>query len=118
MLGRIAVCGAAAIMTLPVLLLPAHSSAKGSVAAPVHHVGVFGRHFNRHAFRRHHDHRRNWNGDGFAYWPLGGYGDYPSQEIVPIGYPVYVGPRCEHSVETVVVPAESGGSRRITITRC
>jgi hypothetical protein len=60
------------------------------------------------------------DGYGYAYLPPGfADGDYAPQEIVvPVAYPIYVGPRCVHSVETVIVPAELGGERRIRITRC
>jgi hypothetical protein len=125
MLGHLALCGAAAIALAT--LFPAHSPAKGFLGAPMHHSGAFLSHFhfNRHGDGHrfgHHGHRNNRNGHGdrYAYWPLGfDYGnDAPAPEFVPLAYPVYLGPRCAHSVETVVVPAELGGERAIRITRC
>jgi hypothetical protein len=127
MLGHLALCGAAAIALAT--LFPAHSPAKGFLGAPMHHSGAFLSHFhfNRHGHdqrfgHRGHGHRNSGNGhgDGYAYWPLGfDYGnDAPAPEFVPLAYPVYLGPRCAHSVETVVVPAELGGERAIRITRC
>jgi hypothetical protein len=66
----------------------------------------------------------------FSQWPLfGGYyavPPYASDNIVTYATPerivfVAVPPRtlsCKHSVEKVTVPAELGGTRDITITRC
>lgn len=126
MRGRIAMCGAAAVMMAGTLLFPAPSSAKGFLGAPMHHGGAFGFHFHRHGngflTRRAHGfrHRHDPYAYGYGYWPLGyGYGDTAPQEgAVPVTYPLYVGPRCEHSVEIVTVPAEMGGERKIRITRC
>ncbi len=126
MLGRLVLCGAAAI-ALTILIFPAHSSAKGFLGAPIHHSGAFLSHFhfNRHGHghrfsHRGHGHGHNGYADGYGYWPLGfDYGnDAPAPEFVPLAYPVYLAPRCLHSVETVIVPAELGGERRIRITRC
>jgi hypothetical protein len=127
MLGHLALCGAAAIALITVI--PAHSSAKGFLGGSMHHAGAFHFHFNRHGYlhrfsHRSHGHRHNGNGygygDGYAYWPLGyGSGDSaPEPIVVPLAYPIYAGPRCVHSVETVIVPAELGGERAIRITRC
>jgi hypothetical protein len=66
----------------------------------------------------------------FGQWPLfGGYyavPPYASDNIITYAPPervvfVAVPPRalsCKHSVQTVTVPAELGGTRDITITRC
>ncbi len=40
------------------------------------------------------------------------------QIVVPVAYPAPIVPRCMPSVETVIVPAELGGERKIRITRC
>ncbi len=125
MLGRVAACGAAAGLMLPVLLFPAHSSAKGFLGAPVHHGGSFHVHFHRHGngflTRRAYGFRGHRNNPyAYGYWPLGyEYGNAALEPVVvPLAYPIYAGPRCEHSVETVIVPAELGGERKIRITRC
>jgi hypothetical protein len=130
MTGRLALCGAAAI-ALTALLFPAHSSAKGFLGAPMHHGGSFHFHVHRHVsgfltrhahgFRGHwHNGNRHGYGDGYAYWPLGGtYGSSALEPVVvPLAYPIYAGPRCVHSVETMIVPAELGGERAVRITRC
>ncbi len=132
MLGRVAVCGAAAAMMLPILFLPVPSPARGAGF----HAGAQGAFwrgrppirrghaaFARGHFRHARNYRNRYWGDdgyGYAYLPPGfADGDYAPQEIVvPAAYPIYVGPRCVHSVETVIVPAELGGERRIRITRC
>jgi hypothetical protein len=66
----------------------------------------------------------------FSQWPLfGGYyavPPYASDSIITYATPervvfVAVPPRalsCKHSVEKMTVPAELGGTREITITRC
>ena len=66
----------------------------------------------------------------FSQWPLfGGYyavPPYASDNIITYAMPerivfVAVPPRaltCKRSVQTVTVPAELGGTREITITRC
>jgi len=129
MTGRLTLCAAAAIALAT--LIPAHASAKGFLGASMHHGGAFHFHVHRHAngfltrpmhgFR---GHRHNGNGhgygDGYAYWPLGyGSGDSAAEPVVvPLAYPIYAGPRCVHSVETVIVRAELGGERAIRITRC
>jgi hypothetical protein len=53
-------------------------------------------------------------GPGYEY----GHATPPQEVVVPVAYPLYAGPHCEHSVETVVVPSEEGGERKIRITRC
>ncbi len=130
----LALYGPAAI-ALAALFIPAHSSAKGLLGAPLHTGGAFRFHLHRQANgflhrqgHGHRDHRRNSYADGYGsgygygegYWPLGyDYGRAAPQEVVvPVAYPLYAGPRCEHSVETVVVPSEEGGERKIRITRC
>ena len=120
MVGRLAIGGAAAI-ALATLLFPAQSSAKGFLGAHTHHAVLARLHFNghRHSHRGHGDRNGAYAG-GYGYWPLGyGGGDSaPEPGIVPLAYPIYVGPRCVHSVETVIVPAELGGERAVRITRC
>jgi hypothetical protein len=76
-----------------------------------------------------HLHRTRPRGN-FGQWPLfGGYyavPPYASDNIITYATPervvfVAVPPRalsCHHSVQTVTVPAELGGTREITITRC
>lgn len=64
---------------------------------------------------------------GHGHWPYG-YGpvatyapaEYAAPIIVaPAAYPASAAaPRCVHSRETVTVPAEAGGERQVTITRC
>lgn len=85
-------------------------------------------HFSGHGLSRH-LHRARPRGN-FGQWPLfGGYyavPPYASDNIITYATPervvfVAVPPRelsCKHSVQTVTVPAELGGTRDITITRC
>lgn len=117
MLGRIALRGAAAAIVLPLLVYAPHASARGFGATPAH-AGPARWQFGRHGY----SHRRHGYGryrNGFAYLPLGyEFGDDAQVTTVPLAYPIYLGPRCVHSVETVVVPAELGGERVIRITRC
>ncbi len=102
--GTIA-CGVGATLALA-LLLPATVSARS---------------FPRGGLRGPHAH---------AYWPYGygpvatyAPGDYAAPVIVlpaqvmPAAAPAPA-PRCVHSRETVTVPAEAGGERKVTITRC
>ena len=132
MLGRVAVCGAAAAMMLPILLVPAHALARGVGAGPAPHP-VFSRappirHAHSQPLRRYGPQYRSrfgygsryGYGYGYAYLPSGyGLESYAPQEIVvPVAYPVPIAPRCIPSVETVIVPAELGGERKIRITRC
>lgn len=112
MLGRVALCGAAAALIVSFVAAPAPSAAKGFLGHAVMHTG-FG-----HAHFRHHHHHGRWNYPyGYAYLPLG-YDAPVIPEEVAVRVPYPVAPRCLHSVESVMVPAESGGLRRITITRC
>ena len=77
-----------------------------------------------HGFHAGHHHR------AFAYGPYGGLvitgkaiGSEPvgyvstSQPLGPVIPPTFV-LQCHHSVETVTVPSEEGGTREITIRRC
>jgi len=109
MSNRAVNCGVGAALSVVALLLPANVSARG-FAFP--HPGL----------HRAHQH---------MVWPYGyGYtgavatytpGDYAAPIVVlpaqltPAATPV---PRCEHSRETITVPAEGGGERKVTITRC
>ncbi len=99
--GTIA-CGVGAVFALA-LLLPAEVSARSS--------------FPRGGLRGPHAH---------AYWPYGygpvatyAPGDYATPVIVlpAQGAPAPV-PHCVHSRDTIIVPAEAGGERKVTITRC
>ena len=98
----------------------AHSSHSSHLSGP----GLFsGPGLSRHG------HQARLRGN-FSPWPLfGGYyavPPYASDNIVTYATPervvfVAVPPRalsCKHSVQTVTVPAELGGTRDITITRC
>ncbi len=134
MLGRVAACGAGAAIMLSAVVFPGHSSAKGFAAAPAYHAGSFraapARYWHSQPLRRYgHPYgprsrfgygQGHGYGYGYAYLPLGyGFDNYAPQEIVvPVAYPVSIVPRCIHSVETVIVPAELGGERKIRITRC
>lgn len=127
MLGRVAACGAAAAIMLPLIVTPVSSSAKGFVGHSVPHGAFthnqflhrenFGRRNPRHFnFGRYTKHRGIYPYD-YAFLPLGYDAPViPDEVVVPVPYPIV--PRCVHSVESVLVPAESGGLRRITITRC
>jgi len=111
MIKRAVACGVGAAFSAAALLVPANVSAR-SFAFP--HPGL----------HRGHQH---------AYWPYG-YGglvatytpnDYAAPVIV---VPTSVTPavltpdvpvrQCVHSRETITVPAEGGGERQVTITRC
>jgi hypothetical protein len=63
-------------------------------------------------FRAHHHHHASYP---YGYWSAFDSGDYARTSVA---YPVYVGPRCLHSVQTVIVPREGGGQQRVRITRC
>lgn len=99
-------CAALAAFSAISLLLPVNAFAKGFAG---HHGG-----FRHHAF---HHHRGGWPYGGW----LATYPQYyePAAVIPTVITPTYsVAPRCTPSVETVTVPSENGGERRITITRC
>ena len=103
--------GVGAFAVAGLLLAPADVSARGFTFP---HAGLH---------RGHHP----------TYWPYGyGYG-YPGPVATytpgDYGAPVVVlpaqatpasapAPHCVHSRETVTVPAEAGGERKVTITRC
>ncbi|HZT24925.1 MAG TPA: hypothetical protein VFA57_04390 [Pseudolabrys sp.] len=65
-----------------------------------------------------------------GFWPYGyGYGavatytpDYSAQAVtvVPLQVPMYVAPspHCTPSREIITVPAEGGGEKQVTVTRC
>ena len=108
MVNRVLAVGMAAVLGLATL--PIDVSAKG---------------FGGHGFHgaRHHT-------PAFAYSPYGGFvgtdqgmGGAP---VVNVSAPQPVGPlvsptfvlQCHHSVETVTVPSEEGGTREIKISRC
>ncbi len=79
----------------------------------VGHPGFAVRH---HGFARHHGFRRR------NVWPYGAYvatyPDYTAMMPAQIAPAYTIIPRCTPSVETVTVPAESGGTRQVTIRRC
>src|SRR5271165_5663906 len=104
MFNRAVACVAIAI-GLGLLLLPDDVSAKG---------------FAGHGFGGHHGfhhHRGAWPYGGWiATYP---YYAEPVMAMPAVIAPAYsVVPRCTPSVETVTVPSESGGERKLTIRRC
>jgi len=116
-----AIVAASALAML--LLAPLHLVARAHAA---HAHGAHAFHFSNHfrATRHHHDHGT------FGGWPF--YGGietippYAAENVMTYAQPaavVYVPePQlslgCHHSRETVTVPAEAGGTRQITVTRC
>ncbi len=63
-----------------------------------------------------HQRHDSWPGDWIAAYP-----DYAAPAItIPAAIaPAYsIAPRCTPAVETVTVPSEEGGERKITIKRC
>ena len=83
------------------LLVPAEVGARGF-------AGHFGRGF--------HLHHGFWPYRGpVATYSLGAPVQAVPAQVEPVDA---VTPRCTHSVETVTVPSEDGGTRQITITRC
>lgn len=100
--GTIA-CGVGAALALA-LLLPANVSARGFP-----HPGLL----------RAHQHQMSWP---YGYGsPVATYasGDYAAPVVVlPAQAAPAAVPHCVHSRETVTVPAESCGERKVTITRC
>ena len=99
------------------LEIPANARGTGGSGMHAFHAIHFAKNF-RHA------HRRNFNNQ----WPwYGGYYEVPPYAYDNGGYAqpsniVYVvAPAvrsCQYIKETVTVPAESGGTRDITVTRC
>jgi hypothetical protein len=115
MLGRVALAGAAALI-LAALLSPAPSAAARGAA--VHHGG-FHTGFHGHFRHGHFSHpNRNRYPYTYADLPTGDGYPYPQEIVLPIDHPIPTAPHCVHSVETVTVPSESGGVRKIRITRC
>ena len=116
---------AAALSLAASSFVPAAVAAKGfgphhSVHAPFF-VKPFARHHHR-AFR----HRRDGGlFEGYGDF-VGGYGDYAIEPVSELFPPLRIDPvipappalTCSRSRETITVPAESGGSRQVTITRC
>ena len=102
MIKQTVVCGFGAALALS-LLVPTDVSARGFPHPGLH--------------RAHHHHmvsRYGYGGPVATYTPT----DYAAPVIVvPAVYPASA-PRCVHSRETVTVPAEGGGERQVTITRC
>lgn len=106
MIKRLIACGIGAVCALA-LLLPAEVSARG---------------FSHPGLHRAHQHRMS---SPYGYGPVATYapGDYAAPVVVlpaqvaPAAAPAPA-PRCVHSRETVTVPAEAGGERKVTITRC
>jgi hypothetical protein len=99
MIERTIACGVGLALALA-LLLPAEVSARGS--------------FARGGLRGPHTHA-NWP---YGYGPVATYtpGDYAAPVVVQAAQSA--APHCAHSRETVTVPAEGGGERKVTITRC
>jgi hypothetical protein len=99
---------------LPAAVFPAQSSAKGIAlhAAPQPAL------FRRHAppLRHHHHHHRIPFAPAYVVLPEVS-DDDPYDPAMGSAY-ASAAQRCEHSVETVTVPAERGGTREITVTRC
>jgi hypothetical protein len=109
--------------------MPVANAAKGFGAHSSHssHFSGHGLFSNQGLSTHRHQARPNGN---FSQWPLfGGYyavPPYASDNIITYVTPervvfVAVPPRalsCHRSVEKVTVPAEAGGTRDITITRC
>jgi hypothetical protein len=85
------------------LLLPAAVSARSG--------------FFRGGLHRAHAHA-NWP---YGYGPVATYapGDYAAPVVLlPAQAAPAPAPHCVHSRETIIVPAEAGGERKVTITRC
>jgi hypothetical protein len=76
------------------------------------HIGLYRAHHYRHADRHRYGHARGHHGRHYAY----GYVFVPSADDYLM--PLYAGPVCQKTEETVIVPSESGGERTIRITRC
>jgi len=128
MIKRTIACGVGAAFALA-LLLPAGVSAKGFMF-PHSGLPLNGLH------RSHHHNHMIWPYSYYGYGYGYGYGGYggPVATYTPADYgygePVVVmpqqaaptvtviQPRCTLSRETITVPAEGGGERQVTITRC
>jgi hypothetical protein len=101
MMNRALACAAVAALAA-LLLLPADVSARG---------------FAGHGFSGHHGihHHR-------GVWPYGGWiagsPDYLAAMPAQIAPAYSLAPRCTPSVETVSIPSENGGERKVTIRRC
>ena len=112
--GIIALSALAALIFAPSeLSANAHGSGSGM------HSFHFGKHF-RHG--RHNNHSNQWVPYGGLY-ALPAYGDDSNSGYAQPANVVYVpvSPRarsCQYLRETVTVPAEGGGTRDVTITRC
>jgi len=109
-----------AASALLLLLTPLQLAAK---AAP---HALHAHHFFAHLHQGHH-HRAYGAYGAYGAWPL--YGDIPSYTVdagMSSALPaqiIYVPERpaalgCHHSEQTVTVPAEAGGTRQVTVTRC
>jgi hypothetical protein len=126
MMKRTIACGVGAAFALA-LSLPVAVSAKGfnfpHSGIPLHNLS-----------RSHHHHHMIWPYSYYGYgYGYGGYGG-PVATYTPADYgygePVAVmpqqaaptitviQPRCSLTRETITVPAEGGGERQVTITRC
>ena len=112
MINRVFACAAIAAIGAFVFTPPVKVYARGFAGHAVVTPLGFRAH---HAFRHRHNNR----------WPGGWIAAYPADYYEPIAAipeqiaPAYaVVPQCTPSVETVTVPAESGGERQITIRRC
>lgn len=111
MIKRAITCGVGALGVAGLLFLPADVSARG-FAFP--HAGL---HRGHHFIYAPYGYGYGYTGPVATYTP----GDYGQPVIVlpaqatPAAAPA---PHCVHSRETVTVPAEAGGERKVTITRC
>ena len=117
-LKHAAIIGVLAIAALACAPFEIAANAKGG-------AGMHSFHFGKH-FRRTH-HNRNFNNQ----WPWWGYGglyaippydfsyddNYAQPNVVLVSQPP-AALSCQHSKEIKTVPAEGGGTREITITRC
>jgi hypothetical protein len=89
--------GAAAFGVAMALLMPDGASARGMAA---HHARIF--------------HHRLWHYGG---WVVGPPAEQFAQPTGTVSSQA-AAPHCTFSRETVTVPSEDGGERKITITRC
>ena len=114
MRGRVAVC-AAASLALVMLACAGPVAAKGFGLYRAHfsspsHIGLYRAHPHRHELGVGHAHGHHGYRHAYGYLFLPSTDDYLM--------PLYAGPSCQKTEETVIVPSEGGGERTIRITRC
>jgi len=123
-----AIIGLSATMALlfAPLEIPAHAHGSGGM----HGSGMHGKHFLhigknfRHAHLRRNFNQVPWWYSGYYAYPPASYDNgnndngytQPSNIIYVLGSASVRS--CQYNKETVIVPAESGGTREITVTRC